>query len=413
LRLVKRRERVYLLDVMNLFCSFPLVLVLPGIAVQIPPDTKSDVQKTEQAVPAEQTQPPELPPPPGLLPLQVKAEISPADRPRTPVLLTEDRLVVVSRGSQAECFDLQTGELQWRLGLPGRDLLAPRLLPEGILLASGDGKLFIVDSETGSVSRELTAPTALVLPPLPVGSTYLLSTPEGDVIAFDPVKEREFWRAVTGEAPLALAQGGELVVVSGAKGSLTALEARSGQVRWKFRGRGGFEAPAAFDITAERLYIGDRSGAFYSLSADEGKVRFRWETGAAIVTPALVDSDRVYVTSYATTLFAYRAGNGHEQWRLDLPGRPASGPVKVNQHILVATRDGYVVEVVPLLGQQGTTPYKAPTDIRSQPSFRPPFAVLTLRTGRVLLLETTPPEPPPTEVPADAAPAVKKTEIRF
>ena len=141
-------------------------------------------------------------------------------------------------------------------------------------------------------------------------------------------------------------------------------------------------------------------------------MRFRWETGAAIVSPALVEDDRVYVTSYAATLFAYQAGNGHEQWRLNLPGRPASGPVKVNQRIILATKDGFVVEVDPLRGRQGATPYRAPADIRPRPSFRPPYAVVTLRSGKVLLLETTPPEPPPTALPANAAPEVKKTEIR-
>jgi hypothetical protein len=155
--------------------------------------------------------------------------------------------------------------------------------------------------------------------------------------------------------------------------------------------------------------VGDDTGDFYSLSADKGKTHYRWEFGASIVHPVLIEGDRLYVVSYANTLVAYRTRNGHELWRSDLPGRPASQPVRINQCIVVATMDGFIVEVDPSRGRRAGAPYKAPNNIRGDARFCPPFAALTLITGNVLLLEKAPPQLPPlTPTEEEAEPGEEK-----
>lgn len=216
---------------------------------------------------------------------------------------------------------------------------------------------------------------------------------------------------------------------------MTALDPVTGAVKWTLVGRGPFRAPATFGDDRKRLYIGSDTGEFYCLDAITGKVKFKWATGASIRSPALVEGDRVYVSSYANAIYAYGARNGHEQWRAHLPGRPASGPVRLYQRFIVATQDGMLIEIDPTRGHLGKS-HVVSGEIPDSPVFHivpaPPIAVLpeepeslpaealladpeladegseepeepkwyelsriavALRSGQVLLLRHQPPEP--------------------
>jgi outer membrane protein assembly factor BamB len=347
---------------------------------------------------------------------------APSDRPQ--VLLLANRLVIVTATGAVEGHDAASGEFRWKLGLPGETLFAPvpyGVEPFEILLSSASGRLFVVDAETGEIRRETQLPFELALAPLVVLPDLYLGTPDGDVVAFDAEKRSQRFRVHTGEAPLALTSSGGVVIVSGSERMLTALETGAGGERWRFRGRSGFHAPA---VTAQdRLYIGNDAGEFYCLALSDGDTEFRWATGASIRFAALVEERFAYVTSFGNDLYAYQARGGTERYRVSLPGRPASGPIRFGRRLVVATYDGAIVEVDPQKGAVAKT-YAAPGELGSPPAFLavlPSLApsdsaassapgtewyqahriALVLRTGEILLLghrgevEEEEPEPPP------------------
>jgi outer membrane protein assembly factor BamB len=325
-------------------------------------------------------------------------------------LFHEDSLIVVGQEGTVEAYLAETGEFLWKLGFPEEELLPPCPMPEGILLAFRRGRLLFIASDTGKISRELETPTPMGTQPLRNDNVFFLASPEGDVTAYDAESNRVLWSTPTNEPAAALAKGGDLLVVSGSEATLTGIDTKNGQIRWTFRSRGAFEAPAVFDAKGERLFIGDRAGTFYSLNTKNGKRHYRWETGGAITKPVLVEGNTTYVVSYSNTLFAFRTGNGHELWRANLPGRPASGPVRVGIRLIVATFDGHVVEIDPMRGRPAGQPFRAPDTLRDHPSFDPPFVALTLYMGRILLLCTKQPTPeiPPTELEGPPRPPPKK-----
>jgi outer membrane protein assembly factor BamB len=337
---------------------------------------------------------------PGLLPLKVAAELDPGGRPTAPALYHEGALIIATDKGEAQSYDAETGVLQWKLGLPGKQPLAPTLfLPAGVLLAYRSGMLLLADPTTGQIHREQSLGATLTLPPVIGNDTLYLATEDGPIMAYAWEEAREVWRVSLGEPALAMSVGGGLLVVSGRSGSLVALDAVTGTPVWEFRGEGVFQAPATFDAKAENLFIGDSEGFFYSLSARTGKTRFRWGTGAAITVPPLVEEDHVFMVSYANTLFVYRPGNGHELWRANLPGRPASAPVRVRRRVVVVTLDGQVVEFGNAPRASTVIPYAAPSEILPFPSYKPDGMVLPLRSGKILLLKTKAPKPPAPETP--------------
>ncbi|MFQ5791645.1 MAG: PQQ-binding-like beta-propeller repeat protein [Acidobacteriota bacterium] len=348
----------------------------------------------------EQSIPGELPPPPaGLSPLRLVAELElgvlPRSRLRAPVHFHDSRrlMVVTDRGEVAS-FDTQTGALLWFLGLPIGRLFSPQSLPSAVLISNRDGRLLQVDPVTGRILRQDSIPGPLVLPPLRGESAFFFAAPDGEVFAYDSALSAELWRVGTGATTRALVADGSLLVLSGDDGTLIGLETASGEERWRFHGRGAFVAPALIDAAGERVYIGDGAGDFYALSAAEGKVRYRWETGASIEHSVLAEEDQLFVVSYANTLFCYRASNGHELWRANLPGRPASGPVRVGRRVAVVTLDGDVVEFDASLGRRQGDPYRTPSEIFPAPKIRAPYAALTLRTDKIVLLQTVSPASP-------------------
>jgi len=325
-----------------------------------------------------------LPPPPekpdGVLPLKelTRLDFAPRDRPKP--LLYGPRLVIVSESGFVEGHNADTGEFAWKLGLPGEQLFNPvvfdstPLLPDEmpeftVVLSSPTGHVAILDGPTGEIRREAWLPFELALPPVKgPGDTIFLATPSGDIVSYDVLSERVVFQTATGETPLALVSNESTLVVSGASRTLTAIDLPDGALRWTLTGRAGFHAEAAFDETGERIYIGDDTGELYSVEASSGKIKFRWSTGAAIRSRVLVEPDRIFVATFANWLFAFRPGNGHELWRSNLPGRPATDPRRIGARLLLATFDGMLVEINPNRGQLAKS-YQAPGEIVHAPAF--------------------------------------------
>lgn len=292
-------------------------------------------------------------PPEGLLPLVelTRFRYAPSDRPRA--RLVHETLVIITASGAVEARDPSNGEFRWKLGFPDLNFFEPVSMGDDLLLASGSGKILLVDEAAGTILKDVDLSFELALAPLPgeePGRFFLATT---DAVVLYDWSAGPVFRAPIDEKPLALATRGTLLVVSGAERTLTALDARNGASVWRFIGRGGFHAAAVFRNDGKRLFIGDDAGDFYSLSTDKGEIDFRWSTGAAIRSSALVEGNRVYVASLGNNLYAYDADGGSEQWRARLPGRPATTPIRVNQRLLVTTLDGTLVEVETGLGHLG------------------------------------------------------------
>jgi outer membrane protein assembly factor BamB len=361
---------------------------VPSDTTEAPPNQEDE--ETEGAPPETEPQRPRRRA--GLLPLSLVAEIDLGSRPVGPALVHEDSLIIATGQGELLSLDAATLDTRWKLGMPGAELLPPCLLPNGVLVASRSGSLTLVQPETGDIVKEFSVRSPIATAPICNGTAVFVSTPDSVVMAYDAEKWEETWQTKLQSAPIAMSVGAQLLLVADNAAGLNALDTVTGALRWQFQGRGNFEAPAVFDKAQERLYIGDTGGFFYALSLRDGTVRYRWANGAAIANAALLEEDRLFVVSYANTLFCYRTANGHELWRTNLPGRPASGPVHVRRRIVVLTQNGRVGEYL-AGGQPAPLAYDAPDDVLPYPTFLPSGMVLPLRSGKLLLLHTSQPAP--------------------
>ncbi len=324
--------------------------------------------------------PPPPPPPLGVLPIGEFERLVYAPRDRPQVYLTSSHVVVTTTGGTVDAYESASGAFAWKLGLPGEPLFPPTAFDEDglhLLVAGRKGHVLELDVATGEIVKEWSFSFEIATMPVVANTRLYLGTGANEVVAIDISLGHELFRVGLSERPTALALHEELLVVSGDVQSLTALRATDGDELWVFKARGAFRAAAVFNATGERLYIGNDTGDFYSIRTANGKPRFRWPTGAAIRSPARVEGKIVYLTTYANTLFAFNSGNGHELWRLDLPGRPASSPLRAHRRLLVATQDGILVEVDAQTGRE-TARMRLPSEVFTEPALFVPPPQLTV-----------------------------------
>lgn len=113
---------------------------------------------------------------------------------------------------------------------------------------------------------------------------------------------------------------------------------------WRTRVEGSVEFPPA--LAGDHAYLTDRSGTLTALDLRSGNVRWRVATGdlSGLLPTPVVAGDRVHVASVDGKLRCLRADSGAEVWTTE--GLPSQGaPAVVGEFLVVATVDRRVVVV--------------------------------------------------------------------
>jgi outer membrane protein assembly factor BamB len=121
---------------------------------------------------------------------------------------------------------------------------------------------------------------------------------------------------------------GALYIGSG-DGRLYALDARTGEERWRFpTGHAISSTPA---VAEGLVFVGTRDNAFWALDARSGKQRWRLKTGADLPLPWGFETGDLYTSSPAYAggvvyfrsgdgqVYAVDAGSGKVRWRFATP----------------------------------------------------------------------------------------------
>ena len=112
------------------------------------------------------------------------------------------------------------------------------------------------------------------------------------------------------------------VAIAASGWSLTALDARTGAVRWKLPTAGMIGKPV---LANGDIYFAPQDGYIYAVDAATGHLRWRFQRTVNVSVsvgidgyPAL-DSDTLYVASDGGTVYALDASSGKQRWLFTLP----------------------------------------------------------------------------------------------
>ncbi|MGD0896346.1 MAG: PQQ-binding-like beta-propeller repeat protein [Thermoguttaceae bacterium] len=229
------------------------------------------------------------------------AETSPAVR---------DGRVYVNLGRSIHavvCLDAATGDEIWRVAAPYSVFGAPMLMGDVVFVGMGNGN-------------------------------FIQSAEEVRAVVLEKLKKQ-------GKSASELAAAAKDL---GPAGEVWCLDARTGEVKWKFHlGQTVLGATAG---GRDRLYFASRDGFVYCLSL-AGKVLAKWNAHAPMVTSPALAGNHVYVVTETGKLYGLRADDLELAWEatLGLTGPFVSSPTVARGHVYVGSaQDGLLC-----LGQPG------------------------------------------------------------
>src|SRR5579864_1980124 len=116
--------------------------------------------------------------------------------------------------------------------------------------------------------------------------------------------------------PTALASDGQFVFLSVFdQCQVIAFHATTGKRIWSFQAGGWIYGPAAF--TTKNVFIGSQDDCFYCLDKQAGKEVWKFKTKGRIESGAVVDSKAVYFGSCDGHCYALNQAGGKELWRFE------------------------------------------------------------------------------------------------
>jgi outer membrane protein assembly factor BamB len=233
--------------------------------------------------------------------------------PTTPLLIG-GRVVAISAEGDVVAIDPKNGDVAWREAPAGGlkplpYIPSPAYAAKQIFIADNTNKLFSLDAATGATVWRKTLPartnTALVV----VGKTLVLGTEDGYLnwIAVDSGEVKKRIRLEAGRpygTPI-LASPLLFVLAGGEKGTLLALDAASGAIRWKQ------ETPKEWTtyrplVTGSNVIVGSAEKDLCAFDRTSGEARWCRSVGQVPRGLGISADGILYVGSLSGVVQAYR-----------------------------------------------------------------------------------------------------------
>jgi outer membrane protein assembly factor BamB len=195
----------------------------------------------------------------------------------------------------------------WRVKAKRKFYSAPAVAPDGTVYAgSQDNRLYAVQPD-GRVKWALDLGSDVDCAPA-VGDdgTVYVGVDDNALVAIEAGQGTVRWRTNVGGhvrgSVTVTRNHGVIAGVYGPSAGVAALDARTGEIRWRYsiRGTGATEFGvhgSPVEDAAGSLYFGAQDDAVYSLTAD-GRLRWKMATGADVDAPVVLGlQGRLYAAS--------------------------------------------------------------------------------------------------------------------
>jgi eukaryotic-like serine/threonine-protein kinase len=225
--------------------------------------------------------------------------------------VTSDTVYIGSSDHFLYALDRNTGVEKWKFKTDGRITSSPAVAGGAVYFTSYDGNAYGVDASTGSQKWKFALPGERRF-----AATHLHgSAPNGETMP-DPF---DFYLS----SPVVV---NGVVYLGSGDTNVYALEAATGQLKWKFKTGDVVHASPA--VSDGKLFVGSWDSFFYALDAATGKEIWRFKTGedheihnqVGIQSSAAIADGIVYFGCRDSNFYAVDTATGKERWRFNNKG---------------------------------------------------------------------------------------------
>ncbi len=262
-------------------------------------------------------------------------------------------------------------KIKWQFPTKGQILSSPAVTSDTVYFGGSDHFFYALNRDTGVEKWKFKTEGRIPSSPAVSGGTVYFICYDGNAYAVDAATGTQKWKfALPGERRFAAphlhgaSPAGETmpdpfdfylsspVVVDGivyfgsGDTNVYALDAASGQLKWKFKTGDVVHASPA--IVDGKLYVGSWDSYFYALDAKSGKEIWRFKTGedpeihnqVGIQSSAAVADGIVYFGCRDSNFYALDAATGKERWHFNNKGSWVIGsPAVANGKVYFGTSD--------------------------------------------------------------------------
>ena len=193
--------------------------------------------------------------------------------------------------------DAQTGTLLWKFSTKDVVHSSPAVVSNTVYIGSWDSYLYAIDAETGlekwsfksGEDNTIHNQVGFQSSPAVVDGTVYIGCRDADVYAIDAATGRKKWDYPTSKSWVigtpAVRDGMVYVGTSDSSRFMT-LDAKSGRLRFEFKAGAYMFSSAA--LAGDLAYVGDHNGRLYALDAKTGKLAWEFQTDASKKDPMKV-----------------------------------------------------------------------------------------------------------------------------
>ncbi|HOX27588.1 MAG TPA: PQQ-binding-like beta-propeller repeat protein [bacterium] len=225
---------------------------------------------------------------------------------------------------------IRAGRLAWTVKT-GKPVSGSAAVSDGsVFIGGNDGHLYKIDARAGKVLWKYEAGKDIETTPVffkelvfvnSHGGLHAVRIEDGKRVWFHPTSWNDSFPAISGGN----------VVTGEQKGVITALDAVTGRVEWRFES--GAEMQSGFAVYKDLLFFGNSAGVMFALRARDGKLIWTHRLGTDMEGAPLVSGEAVFAGCKNGFFAALSVTDGREIWlrKLDGPveGRPAEYEGKV------------------------------------------------------------------------------------
>jgi outer membrane protein assembly factor BamB len=261
--------------------------------------------------------------------------------------------------------NLDRGTIRWRLDVP--TAFTPST-GEGLVFSVSEQAIEARDAHSGALRWKTPLPGGAAVPLFYDTGWLLASTTSGDLVALRASDGAPQWRRQLG-SPLSGPPGPALdrLYLALDDNRLVSVMLASGDTMWERTLPARVTAILALD---DQLVIGIASKRIMSISLSSGRERWDWAVGGDLSGRPTADDERIYFAARDNLLRAVDRGSGNLRWKADLPSRPAGGPLRLPDALLMPMVSSEILGFDPETGKLTVT-VRAAGEIGVQPFFRP------------------------------------------
>jgi outer membrane protein assembly factor BamB len=281
-----------------------------------------------------------------------------------------DKIYSASRAGDVIAFDQKTGKEIWQTDLSDTNnersfwdsrtsaLLSggPKVGLQKVFIGSENGKLYALDAETGELSWEANIKGEVINAPAIESGIVVVNSASGIMKAFNATNGEELWEVeqdvpaltLRGISAPTIASGG--VLIGTGKGAVNVYLLNKGQQGWSTdigEPTGSTELERVIDVDSAPVVFGDK---VYSISSrgnlaaiDLKSGRILWKRQYSSYRQISIYRNTIFLTNTQSHVYAIDRVNGIERWsNLALANRGVSGPVVIDDYVVVGDFEGYL-----------------------------------------------------------------------